>query len=100
MFTKQEGTTQLFLSPLFMALLEKAPDKLAFLGNYTYRFRPRGGWYGSLAGVLQERRDVVRPLRKHPNILVRQWVARMDGPLAELIELEQQKERRHEESFE
>jgi hypothetical protein len=98
-FITQLGEELHQLSPLFLALLDRAPDKSAFLGGYYHRFQPKG-WGGSLADVLVKRREVIRQLGDHPDNSVRQWVLDMEAPVAEWIEAERQRERRREESFE
>lgn len=98
-FTKEQGEEQHQLSPLFLALLERAPNKSAFLGDYHHRVRPNS-WGGSLADVLVKRREVIRQLGDHRDNSVRQWVTDIEEPVAEWIEAERQRERRREESFE
>jgi hypothetical protein len=98
-FTKEQGEEQSLLSPLFVALLDQTPDKVAFLGDYHRRLQPRG-WGGSLADVLVKRREIIRQLADHRDGSVRQWVADMEAPVAEWIDAERQRDRRGEESFE
>ena len=87
------------LSPVFLALLDRAPDKRAFLGNFWDRLHPHG-WSGSLADVLLRRRARIKPLKDHPSADVRRWVTDMEGELDRWIESERARDRRHEESFE
>lgn len=94
-----QGKKQLVVSPLFLALLDRSPNKPAFLGNYYDRLHP-SHWSGSLADVLAKRRDVIRQLGDHSDGSVRQWVADMESRLAEWIEAERQRDHRQEESFE
>jgi hypothetical protein len=99
-FTKKDGEEEkLQLSPLFLALLDKAPNKEVFLGDYHGRFR-LGSWSGSLADILVKRREVIRQLGNHPDSSVQQWVTNMEAPIAEWIEAERQGDRRNEERFE
>jgi hypothetical protein len=98
-FIQEQGEEPLQLSSLFLALLDKAPDKPSFLGHHRDRFIPRV-WSGSLADVLVKRREAIRQLGDHPDNTVRQWVADMEAPIAEWIDVERQSDRRHEESFE
>ncbi len=87
------------LSPVFLALLDRAPEKRAFLGNFWDRLHPHG-WSGSLADVLLRRRARIKSLEDHPSAVVRQWVADMDGEFDRWIESERSRDRQHEESFE
>lgn len=98
-FTEEHGEEQQQLSPLFLAVLDRAPNKSVFLGDYCRRFQPKS-WSGSLADVLIKRREVIRQLGDHRDSSVRQWVADMEAPVAEWIEAERQSNRRREESFE
>lgn len=95
---KDEGA--LSISPIYLSLLTKAPDKSQFLGNYRAHFYPRSSWSGSLADILIRRRDILRQLASHPDGAVQQWAAAMEAPVAEWIETERPRDRRHEESFE
>jgi hypothetical protein len=87
------------LSPVFLALLHRAPDKPAFLGNFWDRLHPHG-WSGSLADVLMRRRAGIKPLEEHPSADVRHWVADMDGEFDRWIESERARDRQHEGTFE
>jgi len=98
-FTKEGDEEQYHLSPLFLALLDRAPNKAAFFGHYTSRLQPKG-FRRSHADVLIKRWDVIRQLGDHPDESVRQWVNDMEEPVAEWIEVERERERHREESFE
>jgi hypothetical protein len=98
-FTKEHGEEQHQLSPLFLALLDRAPNKSAFLGDCHSRLQPKG-WGASLADVLVKRWEVIRQLGEHRDNSVRQWVTDMEAPVAGWIEAERQRDRRREESFE
>jgi hypothetical protein len=98
-FPKEDAENQLQLSPSFFALLDAAPDKLTFLGDYYHHLQPEV-WGGSLADVLVKRRDAIRRLGDHRDGFVRQWVVDMEDYVANWIETERQRDRRQEESFE
>lgn len=87
------------LSPLFLTLLDSAPDKAAFLGDFWERLHPRS-YGGSLADVLERRRERIKPLEKHDNAGVRQWVADMQPEFERLLAAERKRDRQKEESFE
>jgi hypothetical protein len=55
MFKQQRGEEENAVSPLFLEILEQAPDKRAFLEDIWSRLHPRS-WSGSLADVLARRR--------------------------------------------
>ena len=99
MFKRKHGEESDDFDPVFLELLEAAPDKHAFLGDYWARLHPRS-WMGSLANVLIQRRSQVLRLQVSPHAEVRQWI---DGLLPDLdvwIEKEQIRDRDKEESFE
>jgi hypothetical protein len=87
------------LSPIFMRLLDKAPDKIAFLGDFADRIHPRG-WSGSLGNVLVRRKELLSSLGTHPDVNVRQWFTEMLVELDRWIDREHERERGQEESFE
>jgi hypothetical protein len=99
MFTRKHGEESDDLDPIFMELLETAPDKHAFLGDYWARLYPRS-WMGSLADKLIQRRSQVLRLQVSPHAEVRHWI---DGLLPDLdlwIEKEKVRDRDKEERFE
>lgn len=99
MFKRKHGEESDDFDPVFLELLEAAPDKHAFLGDYWARLHPRS-WMGSLADVLIQRRSQVLRFQVSPHAEVRQWI---DGLLPDLdvwIEKEQIRDRDKEESFE
>jgi hypothetical protein len=98
-FTTGHGGEKPELSPLFLKLLEHAPDKSDFLGDYYRRLKPNV-WGGSLADVLVQRLEVIRQLGDHRDCSVRQWLTNIEAQVADWIESEQQRDRRVEESFE
>lgn len=87
------------LSPKFMQLLDRAPDKPEFLGDFWQRIHPRG-WSGSLADVLVGRRQLLKSLESHSDADVRQWFVDMQWEFERWIARERERERGQEESFE
>lgn len=99
MFKRKHTEESNSLDPVFLELLEFAPDKFAFLGDYWGRIYPRS-WMGSLTDILTQRRSQVRSFQVNPHPEVRRWA---DGLIPELnlwIEKEQARDRNKEESFE
>ncbi|MGK3120571.1 hypothetical protein QZH44_01430 [Pseudomonas corrugata] len=99
MFKRKHGEESDDLSPIFLELLELAPDKHAFLGDYWARLYPRS-WMGSLADILTQRRSQVLRLRVSPHAEVRHWIDELLPNLDLWIEKEQIRDRDKEESFE
>jgi hypothetical protein len=99
MFIKVQDDEKIQLSSLFIALLDKAPNKAVFLGEYHSRFRPNR-WSGSRLDLLVQWRDATRQLGNHPDRDVRDWVIGMEAPVANWIEEERSLDRGYEESFE
>lgn len=99
MFKRKPGEDSNDLDPIFLELLELAPDKHVFLGDYWARLHPRS-WMGSLADILTQRRSQVLKFQTSPHAEVRHWI---DGLLPDLdlwIEKEQIRDRDKEERFE
>jgi hypothetical protein len=86
------------LSSRFLALLEHAPDRAAFLGDGR-RLYP-SGWSGSLADVLEKRRAMLEPLIRHHDPAVTDWIEKLDEWLGECIASERRRDAEREESFE
>jgi hypothetical protein len=99
MFKRNAGEEGNDLDPLILELLEFAPDKYAFLGDYFTRLHPKS-WMGSLAETLVRRRVNVLKLREHPDSEVQRWINELLPNLDLWIEQEQNKDRKKEESFE
>lgn len=99
MFSRKSNGEDLGLSPLFLEMLEHAPDKTAFLGNLRTRIHPLS-WSGSLANILRQRKEQILPLRDSPHSEVRQWVSENQSELDHWIDQEQKRDREEEESFE
>jgi hypothetical protein len=99
MFKRKHGEESNSLDPVFLELLEFAPDKIAFLGDYWGRIYPRS-WMGSLADILIQRRSQVLNFQLSPHPEVRRWVDELLPELSLWIEKEQVRDRAKEESFE
>lgn len=97
-FTKN-GDEDQDLSPLFLSLLEQAPEKRLFLGHLLDRLHPRS-WGGSLADILIRRKSKVLKLAEHPDDEVRAAVIDLLPNLDIWIERERERDRAREESFE
>lgn len=98
MFTK-DGETENGFSDLFLAMLTKAPNKQAFLGNWWNRLHPRS-WMGSLADILILRKAQLIELGELRDEQVNAWLANMMPELDEMIEHERRRDRADEASFE
>lgn len=98
-FEKAEMDDPTGLSSRFLALLERAPDRAAFLGGPRHRIYP-SGWSGSLADILERRRALLQPLADYHDAAVKDWLAKLDQWLAQRIAEERQRDAESEESFE
>lgn len=88
------------ISPLFVAILDRAPDKRAFLGDSWDRVHPQS-WSGSLAHILLQRKSAVMTrLANDGDAAVRGWVMEVMPELDRLIDQAQRQDRQMEESFE
>lgn len=99
MFRRNHGDEDNELAPLFLKMLEYAPDKRAYLGEWWTRLHPRS-WSGSLADILIQRRAQVLKLRDSPHAEVCRWVDELIPELDKWIENERKHDREREESFE
>lgn len=99
MFSRDHGGESNDLSPLFLQMLEFAPDKFAFLGDGWTRLHPRG-WSGSLADILACRREVLLKFREGQNTDVHRWIDEVIPELDRWIEVERTRDREQEASFE
>lgn len=87
------------LSPLFLDLMNRAPDKARFLGDGD-RSLSSSGWSGSLADVLEKRRAILAPLANYPDPGVKAWFQIQNAGLDDRIAAARLGESRREESFE
>jgi hypothetical protein len=99
MFKCRRGEGSNEPSTQFFDVLERAPDKAAFLGEFAQRIYP-SGWIGSLADALSARRMALKQMEIHPDQAVRKWIAELDAWLDPEIEHERKRDRQSEESFE
>jgi hypothetical protein len=99
MFRRKSDDEDYGISPLFLATLNRAPDKRAFLGDFLSRLRP-GSWSGSLADILVRRKAQVLMFRENSHADVRQWVDELLPELDRWIEDERGLEREDEKRFE
>ena len=99
MFGKKNGDEENELSPLFVSILQHAPNKRLFLGELRERLHPQS-WGGSLADILIRRKQQVLKLAELGDVQVRAWVDDVTPELDSWIEQERAYDRAGEESFE
>ena len=99
MFGRKNDGDEIGLSPLFLSILDYAPDKRCFLDNYRHRLYPQS-WSGSLANILMRRKTELMQLAEHSDENVKGWVAEAMPELGRWIENERGRDREREESFE
>lgn len=98
LFTSQ-GESEEGWSPIFLRLLELAPEKRSFLENVNHRLHPTG-WSGSLADILDKRRTLVEQFIQHSNPIIRAWAIEQAQRLEVESQHQRSRERREDESFE
>jgi hypothetical protein len=86
-------------SPLFMSMLNAAPDKRQFIGGLWKRVHPQG-WSGSLSIILIRRKDQLMDLAKDADEQVRGWAIDAIPEIDQWIEEARKRDREGEESFE
>ncbi len=99
MFRKTHREEEKDFSPLFLSLLDKAPDKRQFLGSSRDRLHPRS-WSGSLADILMRRKTQIIKFAEHTDEQVKAWITEITPELDQWIERERGRDRANEESFE
>jgi len=99
MFTRKPGGDDDGISPLFLEMLDHAPDKRTFIGDLWNRLHLHS-WSGSLADILAQRRAQLLTFRESPYADVCQWPDAVLPQLDCWIEQERGREREGEESFE
>jgi len=99
MFRKKNNEEQNEISPLFLSMLDNAPDKRLFLGDLWDRVHPRS-WGGSLAHIFIQRKAQVMKLAEHSDAKVRAWANEVAPELDRWIEEARGRDRESEESFE
>jgi len=99
MFSRKNNEEQNEISPLFLSMLDNAPEKRLFLGDHWDRVHPRS-YGGSLAQILGHRKAQLISLAKHSDAQVRAWTAEVAPELDRWIDEAREREREREESFE
>ena len=99
MFGEKNNKRQNEISPLFLSMLARAPDKQLFLGEVWNRVHPQS-WSGSLAHILLQRKTQVMKLAEHPDAEVRAWIGGAIPELDRWIEQERERDLEWEQSFE
>lgn len=99
MFKRQRGEDENAVSPLFLQILEQAPDKRAFIEDLWSRLHPRG-LSGSLAQALAGRRVAIYELGETLGGEVQTWISGLLPELDRWIEHERTRDRAYEQSFE
>ncbi|ACD91494.1 conserved hypothetical protein [Chlorobium limicola DSM 245] len=98
MFGKNNDDESKEYSSLFLSMLDSAPDKQRFLGDYYPRLHPRSG--GSLAVILEHRKTKLIQLAEQSDEEVKHWVDEAMPEIDRWIENERGCDRAREESFE
>lgn len=98
LFVGRRGAGNGKLSDTFLAVLNHAADKSAFLGEVYNRLRPTS-WGGSLAVLIEERVNALRTLSPPPEGLP-QWLDANDEHLARWIAAERSRDGEDEQTFE
>jgi len=99
MFGKKNDDESKDISPLFLSMLDSAPDKQRFLGDYYPRLHHRP-WGGSLAVSLEHRKTKLINFAEQADEEVKRWVKDALPEIDCWIENERSRERGREESFE
>lgn len=86
-------------SPLALAILEMAPDRLVILDIFASRFYP-SSWSGSLADVLLPYLGLAKKMQTHNDPQVVDWAKKHIVHLENRMEEDRKRERRVDESFE
>ena len=72
-------------SDIALKLLERAPDRMAVLREFTSRLRP-SGWSGSLATILEGRKALLAELENHADASVAKFATAVGTGLSTAIE--------------
>jgi hypothetical protein len=99
LFVSENDGAVTSVSDTFRLLLDRAPDKVAFLGAYDRHMSPIS-WSGSLATVLHSRRDSLNSLASHSDASIRSWALDAQRRLELWAASELQRDSAREESFE
>ena len=87
------------LSPLFLEILERAPDRELFLQSLDGNLLP-DGWSGHLSVILDRRALLLDPLKEHNDPAVARWAERTIAVLHDWASKERDRETAREEAFE
>ncbi|MBI5430115.1 MAG: hypothetical protein HY938_06615 [Nitrosomonadales bacterium] len=93
----EHGTAE--WSPLALAILEMAPDRLAILNVFSSRLHP-SSWSGSLSDVLLPYLGLAKKMQAHSDPQVVGWAKKQIVHLENCMEEDRKRERRVDESFE
>lgn len=99
LFSRKELDESAGLSPLFLAVMAKAPNKQQFLGDVWHRVYPRG-WNGSIADILERRKGMLDELLVDADSNVQAWVHDTRQKVDDWIVQERGRESGREERFE
>lgn len=102
-YVGQEDQGGLEWSSAFLAILDRAPDRVAVLNQLAERFRPRS-WSGSLAIAMQTRLPLWQKLESYPDPAVGEF-ARSEGSrfgreIEKVRQEEAERDKSHDERFE
>jgi hypothetical protein len=81
----EDANKDLEWSATALRILDLAPDRERVLDEFGSRFRPRGGWLGSLREVLESRRALISAFMEHNDPVVVSWAKKMEGMLGKMI---------------
>ncbi len=87
------------LAPLFTALITRAPDKAAFLGDGHDRMQPNG-WSGTLAPIVERRFALASTLSELGDPSIDRWLAELRPQVDHIIAWDRDHHTRRDESFE
>lgn len=99
MFRRKNNEEQNEMSPLFLSMLNHAPDKRLFLGDAWHRVHPHS-WSGSLAHILVQRKAQLSKLAEDGDSQVQAWVSEVTPQIDRWIEEDRAHDRANEETFE
>lgn len=99
MFGRRNNEEQNEMSPLFLSMLDHAPDKRLFLGDAWHRMHPHS-WSGSLAHILGQRKTQLSKLAERADPEVQAWAREVEPQIDRWIEQDRLHDRLSEEAFE
>lgn len=98
-FKSRDEEPKLFLNPIISRLLAAAPEPEEVLSALTDRLHPRA-WSGSLAHILDQRREVLEGLFDHPDRRLAEWARQWAPRLKEWAYEDRLWRRQRDERFE